>query len=178
MLLTEGVYLSPHRPGRCADRQRLLGAVLPGTWHSAGRTDALGQDCWRRRRQLQHVLQRDRRWQTCAAGRVRGSGAHSCRWVCCSCDKGRRVMRDGGALLYSNLSQMNPIHTIIFHSFNTHFSITVLFFWHYATSRKVAGSIPDGVTGIFHWHNPSGRTMALGLTPPLTEMITRNISRR
>ena len=30
---------------------------------------------------------------------------------------------------------------------------------HCATSRKVAGSIPDGVNGIFHWHNPSGRTM-------------------
>jgi hypothetical protein len=26
---------------------------------------------------------------------------------------------------------------------------------HCATSRKVAGSIPDGVIGIFHWHNPS-----------------------
>ena len=32
---------------------------------------------------------------------------------------------------------------------------------HCATSRKVAGSIPDGVTGIFHRHNPSDRTMAL-----------------
>jgi hypothetical protein len=29
---------------------------------------------------------------------------------------------------------------------------------------------------IFHWHNPSGRTMALGSTQPLTEMSTRNIS--
>ena len=38
------------------------------------------------------------------------------------------------------------------------------------------GSIPDGVTGIFHWHNPSSRIMALGLTQPLTEMSTRNIS--
>ena len=47
---------------------------------------------------------------------------------------------------------------------------------HFATSQKVAGSIPDGVTGTFHWHNPSGRTMALGLTRPLTEMSTRNIS--
>jgi len=46
---------------------------------------------------------------------------------------------------------------------------------HCATSRKVTGSIPGGVTGIFHWHNPSGRTMALGLTQPLTEMSTRNI---
>ena len=47
---------------------------------------------------------------------------------------------------------------------------------HCATSRKVAGSIPDVVTGIFHWHNPSGSSMALGLTQPLTEMSTRNIS--
>jgi len=47
---------------------------------------------------------------------------------------------------------------------------------HCATSRKVAGSIPDGVTGTFHWHNPSGRTMALGSTLPLTEMSNRNIS--
>ena len=45
-----------------------------------------------------------------------------------------------------------------------------------ATSRKVAGSIPDGVIGIFHWHNPSGRTVALGSTQPLTEMSTGNIS--
>ena len=30
--------------------------------------------------------------------------------------------------------------------------------------------------GIFHWHNPSDRIMALGLTQPLTEMITRRIS--
>ena len=46
---------------------------------------------------------------------------------------------------------------------------------HCATSRNVAGSIPDGVIGIFHWHNPSGRTMAVGSTQPLTEMSTRNI---
>ena len=38
------------------------------------------------------------------------------------------------------------------------------------------GSIPDGVIGIFHWHNPSCRTMALGSTQPLTEISTRNIS--
>jgi hypothetical protein len=45
-----------------------------------------------------------------------------------------------------------------------------------ATNRKVAGSIPDGVIGNFHWHNPSDRTMALGSTQPLTEMSTRRIS--
>jgi hypothetical protein len=48
-------------------------------------------------------------------------------------------------------------------------------FRHCTTSWKVTGSIPDGVTGIFHWHNPFSRTMALGLTQPL-EMSTRNIS--
>jgi hypothetical protein len=46
---------------------------------------------------------------------------------------------------------------------------------HCATSRTVADSIPDGVTGSFQWHS-SGRTMALGLTQPLTEMSTRNNS--
>ena len=45
-----------------------------------------------------------------------------------------------------------------------------------ATNRKVAGSIPDGVIGIFHSHNPSDRTMALGSTQPLTEMSIRNNS--
>ena len=45
-----------------------------------------------------------------------------------------------------------------------------------ATNRKVAGSIPDGVIGIFRWHNSSDRTMALGSTQPLTEMSTRRIS--
>jgi hypothetical protein len=49
---------------------------------------------------------------------------------------------------------------------------------HCATRKKVAGSIPDCVTGIFHWHNPSGRTIALGLTQPPIEMNTRNISWR
>jgi hypothetical protein len=39
---------------------------------------------------------------------------------------------------------------------------------HCATSRKVAGSIPDEVIGFFNWPNPSNRTMALGSTQPLT----------
>ena len=36
--------------------------------------------------------------------------------------------------------------------------------------KPEAGSIPDGVTRIFHCHNLSCRTMALGLIQPLTEM--------
>jgi len=47
---------------------------------------------------------------------------------------------------------------------------------HCATSRKVAGLIPSDVIGIFHWHNPSIRTMALGSIQPLREISTRNIS--
>jgi hypothetical protein len=47
---------------------------------------------------------------------------------------------------------------------------------HCATSRKVAGSIPDDVIGIFHSLNPSGRAMDLVLAQPLTGMSTRNIS--
>ena len=46
-----------------------------------------------------------------------------------------------------------------------------------ATNQKVAGSIPDGVIGIFHWHNPSDCTMTLGSTQRLTEMSTRRFSR-
>jgi hypothetical protein len=45
-----------------------------------------------------------------------------------------------------------------------------------ATNRKVAGSIPDSVTESFHRHNPSDRSMTLGSSQPLTEMITRSIS--
>jgi hypothetical protein len=35
---------------------------------------------------------------------------------------------------------------------------------HCATNRKVAGSIPNGVIGIFHGHNPFGRTLTLEST--------------
>jgi hypothetical protein len=38
------------------------------------------------------------------------------------------------------------------------------------------GSIPDGVTGFFHLHNLSGCIVVLGLTKPLTEMSTKNVS--
>jgi hypothetical protein len=47
---------------------------------------------------------------------------------------------------------------------------------HYATSRKVAGSISDQVIGFFNLPNPSSRTMALGSTQPLTETSTWNLS--
>ena len=34
---------------------------------------------------------------------------------------------------------------------------------HCSKSREVAGSIPVCVIGNFHWHNPSSRTMAMGV---------------
>jgi hypothetical protein len=39
---------------------------------------------------------------------------------------------------------------------------------HYAKSRKVAGSIPDEVTGFFNLPNPCSRTVTLESTQPLT----------
>jgi hypothetical protein len=46
---------------------------------------------------------------------------------------------------------------------------------HCTTRRKVAVSIPDGITGTFHWPNSSGQNMTLGSNQPLTEMSIRNI---
>jgi hypothetical protein len=47
---------------------------------------------------------------------------------------------------------------------------------HYATSQKVADSIPYEVAVYFNWPYPSSCTMALGSTQPLREMSTRNHS--
>jgi hypothetical protein len=47
---------------------------------------------------------------------------------------------------------------------------------HNATSRKVAGSIPDEIIGFLNLPNPASRTMALGSTQALTEMSTRKSS--
>jgi hypothetical protein len=46
---------------------------------------------------------------------------------------------------------------------------------HYATSRKVAGSIPDEVIGFINLPNLSSRTMPLGSTQLVIEMSTRNL---
>jgi hypothetical protein len=42
---------------------------------------------------------------------------------------------------------------------------------HYATSRKVAGSIPDEFIGFFSLPSISSRTVALGSTQPLPEIF-------
>jgi hypothetical protein len=41
---------------------------------------------------------------------------------------------------------------------------------HYATSRKVAGSIPDEFIELFNWPNPSSRITSLGSIQSLTEV--------
>jgi hypothetical protein len=46
---------------------------------------------------------------------------------------------------------------------------------HYVISRKAAGTISDEVSGLFNLLNPSNRTMALGISQPLTEMSTGNL---
>jgi hypothetical protein len=56
------------------------------------------------------------------------------------------------------------------------FVVAILLYSEHCASRKVAGSILDGVIGIFHSYNPSCRTMALGSTQPLKEIRMRNIS--
>jgi hypothetical protein len=48
---------------------------------------------------------------------------------------------------------------------------------HYATSRKVAGSISDEVLGFLSVANLPYLSMALGSTQPLTEMSTGNLRR-
>ena len=48
--------------------------------------------------------------------------------------------------------------------------------WRSWLSPKVAGSIPDGVIGIFNTFNHSGRTFVMLSTHPLTEMSTKDIS--
>jgi len=45
-----------------------------------------------------------------------------------------------------------------------------------STSRNVAGLILDSDPGISRRHSPSGRTMFLGSTQPLTETSTRNVT--
>ena len=66
----------------------------------------------------------------------------------------------------SNVSAMNRKRNLLLVHPPTNLSVfltPVNYPPHYATNRQVACLIPDGVIGIFQWHNPSGRTMALGV---------------
>jgi hypothetical protein len=65
----------------------------------------------------------------------------------------------------------NDTRRIKFPNFRTNNFLTSR---HYATSRKITGSIPE-VIGFFNLLNHSSRTITLGSTQPLTEMSTRNL---
>jgi len=86
-------------------------------------------------------------------------------------DYGRRQSQTTPSVLTLVLSLINP-------NTSTMLGGTWCRSWfrHCPTSLKVAGSIPDGVVGIFHRHNASNCIMALGLTQPLTEASIRNTS--
>ena len=56
------------------------------------------------------------------------------------------------------------------------FNLNYCHWWPRGGAVGSGTAIPDGVIGIFHWHDPSGRAVSLELTQPLTEMSTRNIS--
>jgi hypothetical protein len=77
--------------------------------------------------------------------------------------------------LISILSQTNPLNITPSYFSKFHFNIILPPTRHYATSRKVAGSILDEVIGLSSWPNPSSRPMDLVLTQLLTEMSTRNL---
>jgi hypothetical protein len=59
--------------------------------------------------------------------------------------------------------------------FMTELNISERWLRHCAPSRKIAGSNSDSYLIFFNVPNPSSRTMALGLTQPLSEMSTKNL---
>ena len=66
-------------------------------------------------------------------------------------------------LCYSHTSCIKTAHLTRWRNWSTHCP----------TSRKDAGSIPDGDIAVFNWLHPSSRIVALESTLPLTEMSTR-----
>ena len=76
---------------------------------------------------------------------------------------------------------------VVFNHFHSKWTFNVPYFFgdtrwrrwlrHCITRRKVAGSIPNGITEIFHWRNSFCRTTVLGSTHPLKEVSTMNTSR-
>ena len=91
-------------------------------------------------------------------------------YVCCSAEFRSRSSK---AHKTASCVKLTKLYTLLILSGGT---LRRSWLRHCATSRKVAGSIPDGVTGIYHWHNRCGRPEALRSTQALPEMSTRNIS--
>jgi hypothetical protein len=96
--------------------------------------------------------------------------------TCCDVRSGKRIE----VLLLLRILTSHIASAVFFSVFGIYilkyFMIWRSWLRHCATSQKVAGTIPDGVIGIFLWDIPSGRTIALALTEPTIEMSTRNNS--
>ena len=99
------------------------------------------------------------------------SGISACEWLVC-----HRHFAGPGAHIVKQISSPATLSFIQACQIGAYFFFPHHTVWYYeggtqarswlrhcATSRRVAGSIPDCVTGIFHWHNPSGRSMAPGV---------------
>ena len=82
-LFSARVHLRPHWPGWRADGQCLLGALLSGARHPAGRNGSLRLDSRRWWWRLQHLLCRDRCWQTCAPLCLHRPGTNCYWWERC-----------------------------------------------------------------------------------------------
>lgn len=79
------MHLCARRPGWCPDGEHLLGALLSGTRHPVGRTDARPQACGRSRRLLHYLLQWDWGWEIRPQGNLCWPGTN-CYWydiMCC-----------------------------------------------------------------------------------------------
>jgi hypothetical protein len=66
-------------------------------------------------------------------------------------------------------------HASLWSAQDEHYLTGTCLHFHCATNQRVAGSIPDSAIRIFLWRNPSGRTVALRSTRPLTEVSTCNV---
>jgi hypothetical protein len=112
-------------------------------------------------------------------GKYRGHNVCNCRhdklsaWArhmyCTACGGSGNIFKNDGAVGHicavSYVPKMFKSFTWLTYIKKKH--------WHCATTWTVAGSIPHGVAGIFHWRDPPGRSK--GSTQPLTEISTRNI---
>lgn len=79
----EGMHIYSRGPGWGTDGQCMLGTLLSGAWNSP----KWSLDLWQAkhggqwRRILQHVLQRNQRWEARAPGYLCGPGAERCGYV-------------------------------------------------------------------------------------------------
>jgi hypothetical protein len=100
--------------------------------------------------------------------------------------KERGMNMSTGSVWFSTVTLVNTVMSCVHKRRETVYSLseyhrvymsTLQRSWlrHCATRRKIAGSVPVVVFEIFHWLNPSGLTVALGSTQPLTEIRARDL---